>query len=302
VVAKDQAGNVDATADSRTWTIDTTPPNAPTPNVSPAPNGAGWNNTVPVTVSFANNGDAGSVQSGVASCTPSVVQTAETGAAGTQVGGSCTDNAGNGSAVASVTIKIDTTAPTVQVTGVTPGATYVLGSVPTAACTTIDSLSGVKTNAVASTTGGNANGVGTFTATCSGGLDNAENLRAPVSVTYTVAYNFSGFLAPISNPPTLNSVKAGQAIPVKFSLGGSFGLNVLAAGSPSSGATSCESAGTPVDIVGTETAGGSSLTYDAGTGQYVYTWKTEKAWAGTCRQLIATLNDGTQHVANFQFK
>ncbi len=33
-----------------------------------------------------------------------------------------------------------------------------------------------------------------------------------------------------------------------------------------------------------------------------YVWKTEKAWAGTCRHLIIKLNDGTDaRRANFHF-
>lgn len=50
----------------------------------------------------------------------------------------------------------------------------------------------------------------------------------------------------------------------------------------------------------TVTAGGSSLSY--GSGQYVYVWKSEKAWANSCRQLQVSLADGTTHVANFSFK
>ena len=51
----------------------------------------------------------------------------------------------------------------------------------------------------------------------------------------------------------------------------------------------------------TVTAGGSSLSYDPTTGQYIYVWKTEKSWAGTCRQLRVKLMDGTSHIANFNF-
>ena len=50
------------------------------------------------------------------------------------------------------------------------------------------------------------------------------------------------------------------------------------------------------------TAGNSSLSYDAASGQYSYTWKTDKSWAGSCRQLIVRLVDGTEHVAAFMFK
>ena len=43
---------------------------------------------------------------------------------------------------------------------------------------------------------------------------------------------FTGFLQPVDNPPTVNTVKAGSAVPIKFSLGGNRGLAILAPGSP----------------------------------------------------------------------
>jgi hypothetical protein len=30
-------------------------------------------------------------------------------------------------------------------------------------------------------------------------------------------------------------------------------------------------------------------------------WKTQKAWSGTCRELLVTLADGTTHSATFVF-
>jgi hypothetical protein len=50
------------------------------------------------------------------------------------------------------------------------------------------------------------------------------------------------------------------------------------------------------------TAGASSLSYDAASGQYSYTWKTDKSWATQCRQLMVKLIDGSAHIANFKFK
>jgi hypothetical protein len=38
-------------------------------------------------------------------------------------------------------------------------------------------------------------------------------------------------------------------------------------------------------------AGNSSLQCDAGSDQYTYVWKTDKAWAKTCRILVLTLNE-----------
>jgi predicted extracellular nuclease len=113
---------------------------------------------------------------------------------------------------------------------------------------------------------------------------------------------WSGFFQPVDNLPTLNGVKAGSAIPVKFSLGGDKGLSIFAAGYPKSQVIACDLTGPVDDVNQTVTAGSSSLSYDPLTGQYTYVWKSDKSWVGTCRQLIVTLADGTTHVANFNFK
>jgi len=131
--------------------------------------------------------------------------------------------------------------------------------------------------------------------------DSAGN-SASKSVTYQVVYNWSGFFQPVDNLPTVNSAKAGSAIPVKFSLGGNEGLNIFAAGYPKVQQVACAS-GAPIDeIEQTVTAGASGLTYDAASGQYSYIWKTDKSWAGSCRQLVVRLVDGTEHIAGFQFR
>jgi hypothetical protein len=115
-------------------------------------------------------------------------------------------------------------------------------------------------------------------------------------------YQWSGFFQPVDNLPIVNTVKAGQAIPVKFSLGGNYGLNIFATGYPKVQTVTCSS-GAPIDqIEQTVTAVASSLSYDAASGRYGYTWKTDKAWAGSCRQLVLKLTDGTEHTAGFQFK
>jgi HYR domain/FG-GAP-like repeat/FG-GAP repeat len=130
----------------------------------------------------------------------------------------------------------------------------------------------------------------------------AANNQASCSFTVTVRYNFSGFFQPVDNAPTVNSVNAGSAIPVKFSLSGNKGLNIFAAGYPQSQQIACSS-GAPVDTIEeTVTAGASSLSYDATTGQYKYVWKTDKAWKGTCRKLIVQFNDGSIREALIQFK
>ena len=114
------------------------------------------------------------------------------------------------------------------------------------------------------------------------------------------AYTPSGFFSPVDNLPTVNTVKAGSAVPVKFGLGGNRGLNVLVAGSPSSVLVACGSG--PSDAIEqTSTAGASSLSYDAGSARYQYVWKTDKAWVG-CRDLVLRFRDGSTLRARFSFK
>ncbi|PYS99960.1 MAG: hypothetical protein DMF65_09085 [Acidobacteria bacterium] len=97
-------------------------------------------------------------------------------------------------------------------------------------------------------------------------------------------------------------MQAGRAIPVKFSLSGNKGLGIFAPNSPVSGPIACNSSANATDLTDTVTAGNSSLSYDAGSDQYIYVWKTDASWAGTCRQLVVQLNDGSIHTANFRFR
>jgi hypothetical protein len=113
---------------------------------------------------------------------------------------------------------------------------------------------------------------------------------------------FGGFYSPVNNLPTLNVAKAGSSIPVKFSLNGDQGLKIFSPGYPTSQKIACDSS-VPVDNVEeTVTAGGSSLSYNPASNQYTYVWKTDKAWAGSCRQFIMKLKDGMEKRANFNFK
>jgi hypothetical protein len=118
---------------------------------------------------------------------------------------------------------------------------------------------------------------------------------------YFVHYAFTGFFSPIANAPVLNSAKAGVGVPVKFSLAGNQGLGIFAPGYPKSQVIGCDM--TNLNSVSeTLTAGSSSLQYDPATDRYTYVWKTEKAWARTCRKLIVRFNDGTEQIALFKFK
>ena len=93
-----------------------------------------------------------------------------------------------------------------------------------------------------------------------------------------VIFNFDGFYPPVEPDPGLNVVKAGQAVPVKFSLGGDQGLNVIAVGYPASRPLACATLDPNGDLQPTRPAGRSALSYDAQSDQYTYVWKTNKAW------------------------
>jgi len=135
----------------------------------------------------------------------------------------------------------------------------------------------------------------------SGIAGNAEE-HAFLANTIVVIFNWRGFFQPVHNLPKLNSVNAGRAIPVKFSLGGYQGLDIFAEGYPKSEQIACNSIALVDGIQETVTAGSSGLSYTAGSDRYRYVWKTQKSWAGTCRQLVVKLVDGTIQRANFKFK
>lgn len=121
------------------------------------------------------------------------------------------------------------------------------------------------------------------------------------SVPMAVLYQFSGFFQPVDNPTVVNKVKAGRAIPVKFSLGGNQGLDILQAGSPTTSNFSCSAVTTEDLIEETVTASTSGLQYDAAADQYIYVWKTGTGFANSCRKLTVTLKDGTRHESLFHF-
>jgi hypothetical protein len=115
-------------------------------------------------------------------------------------------------------------------------------------------------------------------------------------------FDWEGFYPPVKTAPAMNPVKAGSSVPLKFGLGGDRGLDVLAAGFPTSVQFDCASREPLGEPTATQTAGGSSLSYDAASDTYTYVWKTDKAWAGTCRVLALKLTDNTWHVAGFWLK
>jgi hypothetical protein len=126
--------------------------------------------------------------------------------------------------------------------------------------------------------------------------DGVEAFDVPTACTMT------GIFGPLQNDPVLNSRNAGAAAPVSFSLGGNKGLDIFASSFPASQAINCATKAPSGPLTPTQSPGGSGLTYNAGTGLYTYTWKTERSWEGSCRMFVLQFKDNSRQVAYVRFR
>ncbi|HVE69692.1 MAG TPA: PxKF domain-containing protein [Solirubrobacteraceae bacterium] len=312
--AKDKAGN-EASDTVGPINIDRTDPSTPTasPSSGQAPVDGWYKDSV--TVSYGGSSDPAlddpredatdKSGSGVGDYTDDqVFSTSGTHA----YSGTATDNAGNESDAASGSVKVDANKPTVDIT--CPSGPLTVGTIAVAGWSASDGNESGLTGAASGTELLNTGSIGTRTATKT--VNDKVGHSEVDSCSYTVVYGWDRFYRPIENLPTVNVSKAGSSVPVKFSLDGAPapGSNTSGQGSessviadqyPRSYTMDCGTNPELLDPVDqTSTAGHSSLTYDAAADQWVYVWKTDKAWAGTCRQLVLKLADGTYRRANFK--
>jgi len=269
---------------------------------APAANSYGWNNG-DVSVTYTCD-DA---LSGVASC--SSPTTLSSDGANQSAQGTATDNAGNTDSATVSDINIDKTKPTVSVNGFTDGKQFTLAdTLPTATCDASDSLSGLASTPspvkTADTRTSSTNNTGKVTYKCEA-TDKAGNTASDTKSFYVV-YKFDGFRQPVDNPgtgatPVYNQTKAGQAIPIKFSLFGNKGLSIVDPNPPKLTQVTCPKQMSLDAIEETSASSNSGLTYDATADQYNYVWKTASTYAGKCYMIDIKLNDGTSHQAYFNF-
>lgn len=157
----------------------------------------------------------------------------------------------------------------------------------TFAATAVDDVDG-NVNVVCTPSSGSVFYPGTTVVECT--AKDANGNTSTGSFTVTVSSSFNGFFSPIDMEAT-NTVKAGSAIPIKFSMNGDKGLNIFETGYPKSEFTEEGNGGITPVIEETLSAGNSSLTYDSSSDQYTYVWKTSKSWAGTSRKLVLKFAD-----------
>ncbi len=125
-----------------------------------------------------------------------------------------------------------------------------------------------------------------------------------ISMAFSRGYTFSGFLAPISGPPAVNTGHPGRTFPVKFQLKDGTGAYVSALSAVTSITYTSVACGTlssdPILSVTATASGASGLHYDSTANQYIYNWASPPQ-AG-CYDLTLTLDSGQTFSAYFNLK
>lgn len=288
-----------SSSDSVTIKIDSTKPviSGSTGTYTPGT----WTNQS-VTVSF-GCADAGAVQSGLK--TNTVAGDTLTGSGADQSltnTGACTDVADNtADAVEIGNIDIDKVKPVNSVTGISPPAQYVLGAPgPTLGCDTSDALSGVASSATLGQLTGtgttNPNGVGVFTATCTGGADNAGNSADAAHDSYSVVYGMGSGIGQPINADGNSVFSQKRAVPVKFSLPGDEsvgGFDVSGWALKLVGAACGTESSWDPEMTPETTSTNTGLRYDATADQYIANATLAGTTVNKCYRFTVALDDGT---------
>jgi hypothetical protein len=217
--------------------------------------------------------------------------------------GSVSDAVGNSAAsINSAAFKIDLSNPTnVTFVGGPNAGEHFFGDTPAKpTCTANDAVSGVASCDVT----GYSTAVGTHTMTATA-KDNAGR-TATATRQYTVkAWTFKGFYQPVDMNNTINTVKGGSTVPIKFELlkGTTELTDTANVVQPlKAQKISCTTlTGDPEDLIEMTVTGGTSLRYDTTGGQFIYNWKTPTG-AGTCYNVTISSLDGSSQTAYFKLK
>lgn len=133
--------------------------------------------------------------------------------------------------------------------------------------------------------------------------DNTEAYDIPAECVATGS-GFAG-MNPQGGTQDLLLRGAGDTVKMSFGLGGDKGPDVLANNVHASASQQIDCATqAPLKYAVTTPAameGRNGFRYNRGQGTYEFAWDTDEAWAGTCRQFVVTLDDGTQHRVDVQF-
>lgn len=217
-----------------------------------------------------------------------------------------TDAAGNTTTVTHSYTVVDRTGPSISLRAPTDGTVYTHGQSVVADydCAEEDGGSGLAScnGDVPDGSPVDTDGLGQHSFTVRA-TDNSGNVSTK-TVHYSVgaaAFHFHGFLPPLVNRPHVNQFRAGTVVPIVFSLNGNQGRHVLASHYPRSVSMAC---GSHADLDGgtrAQSATHKRLQFLRSYDVYVFLWKTDTNWDGSCRQFVLKLSDGSYHRADFRF-
>jgi Tol biopolymer transport system component len=285
---------------------ETVPP-VTTAALSAQPNAAGWHKAnVTVTLTATDNAGGSGVQSIIYSATGAqpIAQTtvnASTAAVTITSEGTTTinyrarDAYGNVESFKSVTIKLDKTAPAINITA--PTATvYTIGRAVTASFQCTDTVSGPSSCAGSVANGAALNtasvGAQTFTVNAA---DTAGN-TAQKSVSYKVAYGIN---------PQFDQTKAnksGSTIPIKLELVDAAGVNRSAANIVVTAIGIVQVSNNAPGVLQDPGNSNPDFNFRYAGGQYQFNLKTTGYAAGTYRLDFQVAGDPVMHSVQFQIK
>lgn len=185
---------------------------------------------------------------------------------------------------------VDLHDPMVDVEEPAEGAAYVLGSrvAPSYACADTPDGSGVRTCSAGEM---DTSSVGRKTVTVTS-LD-AAGRRTVVTRTYDVVYD----VTPMDPSGPERAREPGSALSVRWKIEGQSSRSIVR--SLSSAEAACDAV---EPVAGATPVDGTPVRYEPGTRTFAFTWRTDRSWAGTCRQLQMELDDGTVRTMIVSFK
>jgi hypothetical protein len=106
---------------------------------------------------------------------------------------------------------------------------------------------------------------------------------------------------PVKALPAVNKAKAGRTVPIRFWVGKDQDVHSFTAASEAytCGATPPTTASDQVVTRNIKAQRHDRHRHDR---TYTFTWHTKKAWKGTCRVFVLTLDDGSSQAVAFRFK
>lgn len=178
-------------------------------------------------------------------------------------------------------------------------ATGTSGATATFTATATDLVDGTV-SVICSPASGSTFAIGTTTVNCTA-TDAAGN-PSNGSFTVKVQRTMTGFFQPVDTARTLNSVKGGSTLPLKFEVfAGPTELSSIDVLAPISIKNIACPLGAAMDEIEVLTSGSTAVRYDTSGGQFIYNWKTP-AKPNTCYLVTVSTTDGAKLEAQFKLR